>query len=71
LRAAEVTTGIHYPTLIPDQKAMKEYARFEVRGTLARAQRFARGEVSLPIHPFLRDDEVAHVINACNAWRDA
>jgi dTDP-3-amino-3,4,6-trideoxy-alpha-D-glucose transaminase len=71
LRAAEVATGIHYPTLIPDQKAMKEYGRCEVRGTLERARRFAGGEVSLPIHPFLRDDEVAHVIEACNGWRDA
>ena len=71
LRVAEVTTGIHYPTLIPDQKAMKEYGRFEVPGALSRARRFAAGEVSLPIHPFLSDDEVAHVIQACNGWRDA
>jgi dTDP-3-amino-3,4,6-trideoxy-alpha-D-glucose transaminase len=71
LCAAEVTAGIHYPTLIPDQKAMKEYGRFEVRGTLEQARRLATGEVSLPIHPFLRDDEVAHVIQACNGWRDA
>lgn len=71
LRAKGIGTGVHYPTLIPDQKAMKEYGRFEVRGTLSRARRFAGGEVSLPIHPFLRDDEVTHVIEACNGWRDA
>jgi dTDP-3-amino-3,4,6-trideoxy-alpha-D-glucose transaminase len=71
LRAKGIGAGIHYPALIPDQKAMKEYGRFEVRGTLSQARRFAGGEVSLPIHPFLRDDEVTHVIEACNGWRDA
>jgi dTDP-4-amino-4,6-dideoxygalactose transaminase len=70
-RANDVAAAIHYPTLIPDQRALTDYGRYEIRNKLSRAQRFATGEVSLPIHPFLRDDEVAHVISTCNAWRGA
>jgi len=32
------------------------------------ARRFAREEVSLPVHPFLTADEVERVIAACNSW---
>jgi dTDP-3-amino-3,4,6-trideoxy-alpha-D-glucose transaminase len=69
LRTRGVAAAIHYPTLIPDQRALTDYGRYEIRNKLSRAQRFATGEVSLPIHPFLRDDEVAHIIATCNAWR--
>jgi dTDP-4-amino-4,6-dideoxygalactose transaminase len=40
----------------------------EVATTLDRAREFATGELSLPIHPFLGDDEVDGVIAAVNGW---
>lgn len=64
-----VGSAVHYPKLIPDQTAMAEYGRFEILGNLARSRRFATGELSLPIHPFLDDDEIERVIQACNQWR--
>jgi len=69
LQRLGIETAMHYPTLIPDQPAIAEYGRFEVRGELHNAQRFATGEVSLPVHPFLTDDEIVHVVAACNTWR--
>lgn len=63
----EIGCGEHYPSSIPDQPAMAE-VRFEIIGDLATAQRICRSEVSLPIHPYLQDSEVARVIDACNQW---
>lgn len=63
-----VMTGVHYPRLIPEQEAMAP-GEFDVATKLTRARRFAEDEVSLPIHPFLTDEETDHVIASVNAWR--
>lgn len=69
LRRAGILTGEHYPAAIPDQPAMLQ-CRYEVAdGGLAEARRFCRSEVSLPIHPYLSDDEVSHIVEAVNGWR--
>jgi dTDP-4-amino-4,6-dideoxygalactose transaminase len=65
---AGVQTGVHYPHLIPNQHAMRGTA-FEIVGELARAAEIANGEVSLPIHPHLTDEEADQVIAAVNRWR--
>jgi dTDP-3-amino-3,4,6-trideoxy-alpha-D-glucose transaminase len=72
LRAAGVQAGIHYPGLIPDQSALADVAGgFHVLDRLANARRLAASEVSLPIHPFLRDDEVERAIEVVNGWEPA
>lgn len=68
LQAAGVATAIHYPTLIPDQPALSGVP-YESKDGLAQAQRFARSEISLPIHPYLTDAEVERVVAACNSFR--
>jgi dTDP-3-amino-3,4,6-trideoxy-alpha-D-glucose transaminase len=68
LERAGVGSGIHYPTLIPDQPALSG-ARFECRDALTQARRFATTEVSLPIHPYLSDEQVERVVTACNAYK--
>jgi dTDP-3-amino-3,4,6-trideoxy-alpha-D-glucose transaminase len=67
LTSQEIGCGEHYPISIPDQPAMSG-VKFEVFGSLATANRICRSEVSLPIHPYLQDDEIARVIDACNRW---
>jgi dTDP-3-amino-3,4,6-trideoxy-alpha-D-glucose transaminase len=67
LRGAGVTPGEHYPLLIPGQEALSG-SHAEVIGECREASRIARGEVSLPIHPFLSDAEVTQVIEVANAW---
>jgi dTDP-4-amino-4,6-dideoxygalactose transaminase len=67
LKSRGVATGEHYPVLIPDQAAMRGVAH-EVIGDCWKARRLARSQVSLPIHPYLRDEEVDCVIDACNQW---
>lgn len=67
LRAHDIQSAVHYPGLIPHQAALRSVP-FEVAGMLERAEAFARSEVSLPIHPFMTDADVARVIDACNAF---
>jgi dTDP-3-amino-3,4,6-trideoxy-alpha-D-glucose transaminase len=68
LERAAIQTGVHYPTLIPEQAAMTS-ATFEVVGELTRASEVARSEVSLPIHPHLTNDEIDRVVSAVNDWQ--
>jgi dTDP-3-amino-3,4,6-trideoxy-alpha-D-glucose transaminase len=69
LAKAQIGYGIHYPRIIPDQAAMKSAGIVsEIAVEPANARRLARSELSLPIHPFLRDDEIEQVIVACNGF---
>lgn len=67
LQANGVQSAIHYPTLIPDQAALNGVP-FEVLGELTRARQIASSVVSLPIHPYLSDDELERVAAAVHAW---
>jgi dTDP-4-amino-4,6-dideoxygalactose transaminase len=63
LERSGVAVGRHYPFLCSSQSAVEGIG---VRaGGLPVAQRIADGELSLPIHPYLDDDEVGAVIAAC------
>lgn len=68
LSEAGISSGIHYPRLIPDQKALRSYSGHQIHGALPNATTLAQGEVSLPIHPFLRDEEIDRVMAAVSAW---
>ena len=71
LQAQGVQSGVHYPRLISEQRALLDGGRFEILGPLAQARAFADREVSLPIHPYLDDSEIDAVVAACNSWRPA
>ena len=43
--------------------------RFEFADDCQTARRFAASEVSLPIHPYLTEEEIAKVIEVVNAWK--
>jgi dTDP-3-amino-3,4,6-trideoxy-alpha-D-glucose transaminase len=61
-----IACGQHYPVPIPDQEALA-HVEHELAGDYPAAKRIASSEVSLPIHPYLTDEEVARVIEVCNA----
>lgn len=63
LRDEGVQAGRHYPFVCPDQEAVKDNG--VTRGRLRKARRLAERELSLPIHPYLADDEVEAVVEAC------
>jgi len=73
LRAQSVGAGEHYPLPIFDQPALAkpegDPIPHEVVDGCQRAVHFCASEVSLPIHPYLTDREVAMVIEACNEWK--
>lgn len=70
LGARAIGSAVHYPLLISDQAALSEAFPDAVHAEMPIAQRFADHEVSLPLHPYLGDDEVSRVIDACNEWED-
>lgn len=67
LRSQDILSGEHYPLAIPDQPAMSR-APWETAMPPDHARRIAACEVSLPIHPYLQDEEVDRVLEACNNW---
>lgn len=68
LRTCGVASGIHYPKLVPDQEALRQCPGAHPLAPLPRARAFVQRQVSLPIHPFLDEDQVDRVIHACNGW---
>lgn len=64
-----IGTAVHYPRLIPDQKALSGQPEVRIIGRLENARSFARKEVSLPMHPYLTDEEINRVVAACYRWR--
>lgn len=65
LKQKGISTAVHYPIIIPDQRALES---FDIKGEFPNARLIANHEVSIPIHPFLTNYEVDQVIMACNAW---
>ena len=69
LRRNGVQAAVHYPTLIPDQPALRRISGVRMHGDLGRAKLLAEEEVSLPIHPLLEDPEIDRVIELVNRWK--
>lgn len=69
LHQNRVGCGEHYPILIPCQPALANET-FERVSSCETAERICLSEVSLPIHPYLTDEEVDQVVEVCNAWKD-
>jgi dTDP-4-amino-4,6-dideoxygalactose transaminase len=65
LLSSGIASGVHYPHLIPDQPAMQLSVTYEVAVEPINARNLAASEISLPIHPFLREGEVQMVITSC------
>lgn len=68
LRERRIGYGEHYPRVIPDQPAMQN-VNYIVHGDVPNARRVAEQEVSLPIHPYMSDNEVDRVLEAIDEWR--
>lgn len=65
-----IQSSIHYPGLIPEQSALLNHPeKFIVASPLTQAKYFVEHELSLPIHPFLNQDDIDRVISACNSWQ--
>jgi dTDP-4-amino-4,6-dideoxygalactose transaminase len=63
LKREGISIGRHYPFLCPEQRA--GVGRGSVVGDLPVARRLAARQLSLPIHPYLDDEEVDIVVEAC------
>jgi len=47
------------------------HAAFEFADDCATARRVAKSEVSLPIHPYLTNEEAERVVDVVNSWKVA
>ncbi len=65
LREQRIGTAVHYPILASAQQAWDVP---EPPSAYPVADRMALSELSLPIHPYLSDEDLTRVIAACNAW---
>lgn len=65
LRGLGIASGVHYPRLIPEQPAVQLSRSYEVAIEPTNARRLADSEISLPIHPFLREEEVQAIVTLC------
>jgi len=63
-----IQSAEHFPLALVEQEALRP-SMIETASDCANAIRFCHSEVSLPIHPFLTDDEITTVVHACNSWR--
>jgi dTDP-4-amino-4,6-dideoxygalactose transaminase len=70
LRALGIQSAEHYPVALPDQPAMSKVG-YECVSDLASGRSLCARQVTLPCHPYLTDDEVGRVIDACNSWERA
>ena len=64
LKAAEVDFGVHYPLPIHLQAAYADLGKRE--GSFPVTERLADEIISLPMHPFMTEDEVTHVVETLN-----
>ena len=67
LKENNVSSAVHYPKIIPEQPAMANVDMICL-DQLQNARKFANNELSLPIHPFLSDDEIERVVDCVNGW---
>ena len=68
LGSSGVQAGVHYPRLASEQPALPPDPEQQL-GELQNAHRFRDNEVSLPIHPYLRDDEIDRVVAIVREWQ--
>jgi dTDP-3-amino-3,4,6-trideoxy-alpha-D-glucose transaminase len=67
-RSKGIEVGEHYPLALVEQRALA-HLEGKLGSTCPQARQFCRAEISLPIHPYLTQDEVDLVVRACNGWR--
>ena len=63
-----VESGIHFPILISNQKAMSDVP-FLIYGNLKRATGFVTQELSIPINPTMTLADARKVVKICNSWK--
>ena len=66
LRGHGIGTGVHYPVPVHLQPAYRDRTPLGAGG-LGRTERLAGRVLSLPMHPFLKDEQVERVIQAMTA----
>ena len=62
-----IAVAEHYPRALVEQPALA-HLKGQLGSRCQSAVEFCAREISLPIHPYLTEEEVADVIQACNAW---
>lgn len=67
LKAAGIPSAVYYPCPMHMQTAYKSFGAGE--GSLPVSEKLSREVLSLPMHPYLSDDEVERIVNAVCSFR--
>ena len=63
LQTAGIPTGVHYPLTLPEQKAYGNLSPEETQKLFPEAYKASREVLSLPLHPYLKEEEQDRVIH--------
>lgn len=68
LNENDISTAVHYPIPLHLQTAFK-YLKLD-EGSLPDAEKLAREVISIPVHPFLTENEILYIIDMINKWKE-
>lgn len=68
LTSKKISATEHYPSLITEQACMNNID-YKIYGPLTVAEDIVKTELSLPIHPYMTDEEVDYVIQEVKSWK--
>lgn len=57
-----IAAAIHYPSILPDMKPYK------VSGEFSNSRNYSEKAISLPLNPWLKEEEIVYVINKIRAY---
>jgi dTDP-4-amino-4,6-dideoxygalactose transaminase len=66
LKKHNIESEIYYPIPIHRQKAFQNFYKNQ---SLPETEKLSKTILSIPIHPFLRDDEIEYIINTINDFK--
>jgi dTDP-4-amino-4,6-dideoxygalactose transaminase len=66
LERAGISTGVYYPRAVYDFECFRRHPRVAVEPTPV-AERAAREVLSLPVHPWLSDEQLDRIVSSVRA----
>ena len=66
LNAQNIESAIYYPIPIHKQKAFQD---LRINAFLPKTEKLAQEVLSIPIHPYLKDWEIEHIIKSINSFK--
>ena len=63
LNSVGIPTGVHYPLILPEQKAYGDFSAEKAQKLFPEAYKASREVLSLPLHPYLKEEDQDRVMD--------